>query len=99
MSSRLPFKDGLKPFFHKPLPQFLDPPTVHPCPVGGHLIGIPSISEQQCLCPFAFLGAVFPFVDNFVQRLLFIFGERYLVFLLWIDPLPFDFYAGNYKTI
>jgi hypothetical protein len=79
--SRLPFKGTLKPFFHKPLPQFLYPPPMYPCPAGGSLIGIPFIGEQQCLCPFAFLGAVFPIVDNFMEYLFFIFRERYPVFL------------------
>jgi hypothetical protein len=79
---RLPFKDGLKPLLRKPLPQALDPPPVHPCPVSGYLIGIPFTGEQQGLRPFAFLGAVFPLVDNFMKRFLFIFRERYPVFFL-----------------
>jgi hypothetical protein len=82
VSPQLPFQGALKPFFHKPLPQFLDPPAVHPYPVSGYIIGIPFIGEQQGLCPFTFLGAVFPLVDNFMEYLFFVFRECYPVFLL-----------------
>jgi hypothetical protein len=82
VSPRLPFKGTLKPLLHKPLPQFFDPPAVHPCPASGYLIGISFIGEQQGLCPFAFLSAVFPFVDNFTEYLFFVFRECYPVFFL-----------------
>jgi hypothetical protein len=67
---------------HKPQPQFLAPSSMHPNPVGDYLIGIPFVGKQQCLRPFAFLGAVFPLVDNFMKHFLFIFRERYPVFFL-----------------
>jgi hypothetical protein len=86
VSPWLPFQGTLKPFFHKPLPQFLYPPPVHPYPVSGHIIGIPFFGEQQGLCSFTFLGAVFPLVDDFMEYLFFVFRERHPVFLLWHIP-------------
>jgi hypothetical protein len=64
VSTRLPFKGTLKPLLHKPLPQFFDPPAAHPGPVCGLPIGIPFIGEQQGLCSFAFLSAMFPLNYN-----------------------------------
>jgi hypothetical protein len=91
VSPRLPFQGALKPFFRKPLPQFLYPPPAHPCPVSGYIIGMPFVGGQQGLCPFTFLGAMFPLVDDFMEYLFFIFRERHTVFLLWHRFPPFWF--------
>jgi hypothetical protein len=67
---------------------------MHPDPVGGHLIGTPFVGKQQCLCPFAFLGAVFPLVDDVMEFFFFFFRERYPIFLFWhssprlLVPMP-----------
>jgi hypothetical protein len=79
VSPRLPCKGALKPLFHKPLPQIFYPPPVHPYPTGDQYT---FIGEQQGLRPFTFLSAVFPFVDNLMERVLFLFRERYFVFFL-----------------
>jgi hypothetical protein len=49
------------------------------------------VGKEQCLGPFAFLNAVFPFVDDVLKKMFFIRCQSYFVFLLWHKIPPYWF--------
>jgi hypothetical protein len=55
---------------------------MHACPFRYCFIGIPFVGKELRLSPLAFLGPMFPLIDDVMKELFLILCHRYPVYLL-----------------